>query len=138
MKIRELLRAHWTIYAACDSRGDCTLLGWLSNMDKSLTGYSDGMVQLLQRVAQNPRGPAALGHETSHQIRGDIYQLRHGPLRVLYFNGERRSIICSHGFKKKTGKTPRRQIKKAERALNEYREAKRQGHIELLGDDDGD
>lgn len=46
---------------------------------------------------------------------GNIYRL------FAFWDKERRSfIVCTHGFQKKTRKTPAKEIKRAEAIMNEY------------------
>jgi phage-related protein len=48
------------------------------------------------------------------QIKGDIYELRPGKNRVLYFYQDRKNrFILLHGFTKKTDKTPKSEVDKA-------------------------
>ena len=58
-----------------------------------------------------------LGWPHAEHIKDKIWQLRPGPHRLFYFifTGER--IILLHIFRKKSQKTPRREI---DRALNNY------------------
>lgn len=62
-------------------------------------------------------------------VRGKIRELRlkdpHGAIRVLYFTYTGRRFILLHGFIKKTEKTPLREIKIAEKRMNDFIERQR-------------
>jgi len=53
---------------------------------------------------------------------GDIWELRPIRDRILFAAWDGNSFILLHHFKKKTQKTPRQEIKQAERNLEDYRE----------------
>lgn len=58
------------------------------------------------------------------QIKGKIRELRIvdavGNIRVLYFSHTGKQFILLHGFVKKEGKTPRREIEIAEKRMQDY------------------
>jgi len=70
----------------------------------------------------------------SHQIEPEIWQIEEGRLRVLWFYDSGKLIIASHGFVKRTQKTPEREKLVAREALKRYRAAKLRGAIRMLED----
>ncbi|MBQ5684470.1 MAG: type II toxin-antitoxin system RelE/ParE family toxin, partial [Clostridia bacterium] len=50
----------------------------------------------------------------------DLWELRPGRRRVLYFYHKDNTYVLLHSFIKKTQKTPRREIEKAKRERNDY------------------
>ena len=56
---------------------------------------------------------------TKH-IDEDIWELRPGNNRVLYFFCHDNTFVLLHHFRKKTKKTPRREIEKAKRERDDY------------------
>ncbi|MBO6065247.1 MAG: type II toxin-antitoxin system RelE/ParE family toxin [Lachnospiraceae bacterium] len=62
-----------------------------------------------------------LGEEITKHLEGDIWELRPGCNRVLFFYFERNTFVLLHHFRKTTQKTPRREI---ERAISEMRDWK--------------
>ena len=62
---------------------------------------------------------------TKH-IEDDIWELRPGVNRIFYFFFDNDSFILLHTFRKKTKKTPRREIEKAKQERNDY--IKRKGN----------
>lgn len=60
---------------------------------------------------------------TKH-LDGEVWELRPGNNRVLYFYCERNTYVLLHMFRKKTQKTPRSEIEKAEREIADYKRRK--------------
>ena len=54
------------------------------------------------------------------RIDEDIWELRPGNNRVLYFFCRENTFVLLHHFRKKTKKTPRREIEKAKRERDDY------------------
>jgi len=79
------------------------------------------MLRLLSLTSE--QGPPR-SVELSHKIAGEIWELIAGRLRVLWFYDEGRVIVCTHGFVKRTRKTPTSEIDRAQAAYREYRAAK--------------
>lgn len=84
----------------------------------------DGRIQWKQMVRQIDT-LAELGIEcmpvnmTKH-IDENLWELRPGRRRVLYFYHKGNTYVLLHSFIKKTQKTPRREIEKAKRERNDY------------------
>lgn len=55
--------------------------------------------------------------ELSHQVGPGLWQLAHGRLRILWFYGDDRAIVLTHGFVKRSRKTPAAEIARAARGL---------------------
>ncbi len=54
-------------------------------------------------------------NEYVEYIRGDIWQIRPGNNRILLFSWKNNKVVLLHSFRKKTNKTPTREIERAER-----------------------
>jgi len=80
------------------------------------------MLRLLAFVAE--QGPPR-NVEISHKIAGEIWEFIAGRLRVLWFYDEGRLVVCSHGFLKRTRKTPGGEIERAQAACEAYQAAKK-------------
>lgn len=83
--------------------------------DASFVKHAQGMVKLFEKVATNPQGPRCLNDDQCHQIdkKNKIWQFTKGRLRVLWFYGDGKLIVCSHVFVKRTKKTPKAELNKA-------------------------
>jgi phage-related protein len=135
VRVRRLpYQGPYTLYAACDARGACTLLEFLDGLGADLEKDSDRMLALLERVAQ--QGPVR-NDKISHKIEGDIWEFIQGRLRVFYFYDEGRVVVCTHGLVKKTQKTPKGDIAMANRIREQYLAAKRQGDLVIEEEADG-
>ena len=122
MKLRRVRWAKWDVLAICRPRGDCPLLDFLGGLEAQLATDGRAMLRLLSFTAE--QGPPR-NVEVSHKLGGEIWELIAGRLRVLWFYDEGRLVICSHGFVKRTRKTPTGEIDRAQAAYNAYQAAKR-------------
>lgn len=122
MTLWRVRKAAWDVLALCGPRGDCLLLEFLTGLEAHLEADGRAMLRLLAFVAE--QGPPR-NVETSHKIAGEIWELIAGRLRVLWFYDEGRRVVCSHGFLKRTRKTPVAELDRAKAAYEGYRVAKR-------------
>jgi len=61
-----------------------------------------------------------LGENITKHLEDDIWELRPGNNRVLYFYFHDDTFVLLHQFRKKTQKTPRREIEKAKSERADY------------------
>ena len=71
-------------------------------------------IQLLQEI-----GTRLPNNITKHLVE-DIWELRPGNNRVLYFYHKEDTFVLLHHFRKKTQKTPMSELEKAKRERNDY------------------
>ena len=71
-------------------------------------------IELLQR-----RGTRLPANIVKH-LQNDIWELRPGNNRILFFYYGNSRFVLLHCFRKKTRKTPKREILKAEAEMNDY------------------
>jgi phage-related protein len=128
MIVRTVSSGLYRVLAACTDRGGCQLLSFLYEMKGPVGRDAIRMTYLLERTAME--GPSRRT-EISHQIKGGIYEFLQGRIRVLWFYDEGRIVVCSHGFIKKTQKTPETEIRRAEEARRRYFEDKAKGNIRV-------
>jgi phage-related protein len=86
------------------------------------------MLRLLSFAAE--QGPPR-NVEISHKISGEIWELIAGRLRVLWFYDEGRLVVCSHGFVKRTRKTPPGEIERAQTSYDAYQAAKKARNLDV-------
>ena len=68
---------------------------------------------------------STLSENIMKHIEDDIWELRPGNSRVFYFfYGEDGKFVLLHHFKKKTQKTPRREIERAKAERDDYKARK--------------
>ena len=96
------------------------------------------MLNLLEEVADGgpPRNP-----DVCHLIEKNIWQFEEGRIRILWFNGRQfeglPNIVCSHGFKKTTQRTPKRQKDLIKRVRRQYFQDLKDGSIEIIQEEEG-
>jgi len=127
-------KVRYSVYAIGKNPDDCPLLEFLAELEANLHKDRDRMLALFIRVAEHG---VPENMDISHQIQGKIYELIQGRLRVLWFYGEGRAVICTGGFIKKSRKTPRREIARAIEVMDQYFQAKREKQIVILEEEGG-
>ena len=132
MFIRSLSKKSWNLVEVVDAAGVGKVSGFLADLGANKQREAAGMTALFDRVAVH--GPRQ-GTAKCHQIQGEIWELIHGTLRVLFAHDGNRLILCTSGFVKKSQKTPKREIQRAERTLAEFRAARDQNLLEWAEDD---
>jgi hypothetical protein len=110
MRLERIRAATWTVLAVCTDRGDCPLLAFLGGLSGDLARDGRRLLRLLDRVAADGP-PRNVG--VSHQLAEGIWEFVRGSLRALWFYDEGRTVIITHGFAKRTRKTPAAEIERA-------------------------
>ncbi len=118
MVLFEIRTSKFSVCALGESQTDCELSSFFSSLDPNQKQDERRMLRLLKRVAD--RGADDLNTEICHQIEGKLYQFRQGQLRVLWFYDQNRIVICTHGFFKKTRKTPEPEKHHAKEMMQRY------------------
>lgn len=132
MNLRLLLEEKYRLLAVCSGRSDCQLLDFLNELGSNLQDQADRVFYRLEETARH--GPSS-NPEICRKIGQEIWELREGRIRVLWFYGEDLEIIiCSHGFLKKTQKNPKNEKTRAVSARKDYFRTLAQGEIKILKD----
>ena len=132
MRVRRLpFNGQFTVLAACDNRGACTLLQFLEGLGANLQKDSDHMLELLERVASS--GPPR-NTEICHKIEGEIWEFIKGRLRVLWFYDAGKVVVCTHGLVKSSQKLPRAEIARAQQIKEDYDLAGEHGNLVIEED----
>lgn len=94
-------------------------LAFLEELDPKLKAKALGQIELLSEKGPSLRIPF------SRHLEDGIFELRvtQGGFRarILYFFVVGHTIVLTHGFLKKTQRTPRREIVRAQRARKDWR-----------------
>lgn len=103
--------------------GESDIWNFLEELRKKAFKNKDARIQYNQatlyiELLQN-NGTKLPDNITKH-IDADIWELRPGNNRIFYFFCEKNRIILLHSFRKKTQKTPRREIEKAKAERDDY------------------
>jgi len=131
VRIRLLSHRNWTLVEKVDSSGTGEISGFLDSLGANKRREAARMTALFDRVARN--GPR-LGAAKCHQVQGEIWELIHGSLRILFAHDGNRLILCTSGFVKKRQKTPKKEINRAKGILAEFRDARASNRIEWVKD----
>jgi hypothetical protein len=111
---------------ALEADGKCSYFDHAVKLKRKNKGsdHFSKATKILERVAEHEDGPLRYKNKpkTCHQIEGEIWQLRFGDLRILWFWGDGEMIVCSHFFIKDTDATPPTQIKSARNCFIKYKE----------------
>lgn len=106
-----------------DKTGYSELFELLSALAEKAPSDKDKRIQLKQITLHiellKQQGTRLPNNITKH-LRDDIWELRPGGNRILYFYFKDNMFVLLHMFKKKTQKTPIQEIDKAIREKNDY------------------
>lgn len=138
MLIKSLIPAElnsvWKVVAICESRSECQVDNFLSNVGANLLKSAKGMRQLFAMIAIN--GPQNLPTDISHRIADGVWQFTKGRLRVAWFYDGEKVVVCCQAALKKTQKAPRPFIDAAVACMQEYKIQKARGNVtELPGEE---
>lgn len=128
MKLRSLAHDLWEIVAVCSERGVCPTTDFLEAQQGNIAKHALRAWALLRSVSR--RGPR-IGGELSKELGDGLLEFRPGVLRILWFYDAGRVVVCSHGFVKRSRKTPKGEIDRAREARRRYFEAKSRGALEI-------
>ena len=106
-----------------DSNGESEVKNFFDSLWKAYPKSKDARIQYEQYFSQlhllQIKGTNLPANITKH-IEEDIWELRPGHNRVLYFCWLGDTFVMLHHFRKTTQKTPRREIEKAKRERDDY------------------
>jgi phage-related protein len=109
---------NWSIEFYVDPRNRSPVTEFLAKLSKIERAEARNTFRLLQEFGTTlgmPHARPMIGH-------GRLWELRAGPNRLLYFAHVGRRFVILHGFRKKSQKTPVREIATAERRMVDFLE----------------
>ena len=113
-----------------DKNGRSDVLEFITTLRQKLPNSKDARIQYTQLIQQmqllEDNGTRLPANITKH-IDEDIWELRPGNNRVLYFFYQNHTFVLLHQFRKKTQKTPKREIEKAKSERDDYLSRKKKG-----------
>ena len=116
-----------------DSDGHSDIDDFLNNLATKALKSKDARIQFRQvslYIELLAKNGSTLSEDIMKHIEDEIWELRPGKNRVLYFFYRKNKYILLHHFIKKTQKTPRREIEKKKKEMKDYIE--REGKNENL------
>lgn len=101
-------------YSTAD--GVSELWNFLDGLQKKAVTNKDARIQhkqIIQYIQLLEDHGTRLGEPVTKHLEEDIWELRPGNNRILFFYHKDNTYILLHQFRKKTQKTPRRETRKA-------------------------
>jgi phage-related protein len=111
----------WTIEFFTDARGKSAVIEFINSLPERDQVAIGRLLLLLQEFGVHLGAPYARP-VTGHR---KLWELRPGAIRLFYFAHTGQRFVILHAFRKKTQKTPRREIAIAERRMKEFLEEER-------------
>lgn len=111
---------NWEIEYYVTSSGNCPIKEFIDSLSPEGKARYIFITRLIREHGINVREPYVkqiTGHRKLFEIR---LKDRSGIIRILYFAHTGRKLLLLHGFKKKTDKTPKREIDIAEQRMKDY------------------
>ena len=108
-------------YSTAD--GTSELRDFLINLRKKSLTNKDARIQhkqIAQYIQLLEDHGTYLGEKITKHLEEDIWELRPGSNRVLFFYHKDDTYVLLHLFRKRTQKTPRNEIEKAKRERNDW------------------
>lgn len=106
-----------------DAKGESDVKNFFASLWQACPKSKDARIQYEQFFSQvemlKEHGTNLPANITKH-IEEDIWELRPGHNRILYFCWLGDTFVMLHHFRKTTQKTPRREIEKAKRERDDY------------------
>ena len=111
-----------------DERGDSDVKEFIKDLDRRAGTNKDARINRNKIVAYIDlleEFGTRIGEPVTKHLDGDIWELRPLSNRILYAYFEDDTFVLLHHFEKKTQKTPKGEIDKAKREIEDYRKQKR-------------
>ncbi|NLN70679.1 MAG: type II toxin-antitoxin system RelE/ParE family toxin [Chloroflexi bacterium] len=103
----------WNIVFYVDHRGKCPPREFIEELPVMEQAKIRNILRLLQEFGSNLSMPHA------RQIKGKLWGLRPGGVRLFYFAYIGQQFVILHGYRKQSQKAPDREIKIAMRRMQE-------------------
>lgn len=106
-----------------DSYGYSDIEDFLNDLATKAIKSKDARIQFRQvslYIELLAKNGSTLSEDIMKHLEDEIWELRPGKNRVLYFFYRNNKYILLHHFVKKTQKTPRREIEKAKKEMKDY------------------
>ncbi|MFP4166428.1 MAG: type II toxin-antitoxin system RelE/ParE family toxin [Opitutales bacterium] len=116
-------------WADNEGKDPCATLKFCQEIKDKHPGELTKLTRLWNDIARN--GPPS-NDQKFKDLPGTngLYEIKTTKLRVICFWDDGSLIICTHGFVKKSQKTPKNEITRAEKARNQYFHEKEKGTLE--------
>ncbi len=112
--------------------GECQVWDFLENLRIKAATNKDARIQHKQAslyIELLSLNGTKMSENITKHLEENIWELRPGNNRVFYFFVQENTFVLLHQFRKKSQKTPRREIEKAKRERDEYLHRKETGEL---------
>ena len=103
--------------------GESEIREFLENLRKKAANNKDARIQYKQVVHYIElleQNGTDLPQTITKHLEDDIWELRPGINRIFYFYSSPNDFVLLHSFRKKTRKTPRRELEKAKSERDDF------------------
>lgn len=109
----------WQVEFYTNSQNRCPVLEYLNSLPEEEQAKARNALRLLREFGM------LLGMPNARPLKGHkpLWELRPYPNRLIYFAHTGRRFVILHAFQKTKQKTPLREIRVAERRMNEFLES---------------
>lgn len=109
-----------------DKKGHSQIMEWIKELDSHSTKENKTTLKkLYYQIERLEYDGTFVGEPLVKQIDGKLWELRPVPNRVFFASLEDNQLVLLHQFRKKTQKTPKREIEQAKRELTDWIERKK-------------
>jgi len=133
VKLARIAQAQWDILAVVDPRGYCQIIDFLDSLEAPYRAAKDSMIHLL--TEHLPIHGPPKGEPHCKPLGFGLFEFRRQPkgkkLRILWFYGKGRVVVCSTAFVK-AETTPRIEIERSRLIARQYSAAAERGEIEII------
>ena len=106
-----------------DKNGNSPVLEYINELENKNDNFSKSKLKKIQNQIQRlEMFVTRNGKPIVKHIEGEIWELRPVPNRILFAAWIENSFVLLHHFRKDTQKTPRNEIEKAKRELENFKE----------------
>lgn len=109
-----------------DRTGFSEIKSWIDDLEaRSIKGDKDARIQMKQLyyvMTRFQQDGTRAGESYVKRITDEIYELRPGENRVMFFGWRANQFVLLSHFRKQTQKTPPLEIAKAERLMNDWKQ----------------
>lgn len=105
-----------------DSKGNSQIYDWVQKLNRSNRKIDQSVLKKFYfQVARLEQEGYGLTAPVAKKLKGyDLYELRPMPYRVFYGAVKGNEFVLLHSFEKKSNKTPKSEIDKAQRELFDW------------------
>ena len=106
-----------------NAQGHSPIKSLIRELDQKATTDKAARIELRQifRCLQALENMGTLQNQFTKHIREELWELKAGRNRILFFGREHNTFVLLHYFKKTTNKTPQHEIETANRRIKDWK-----------------